>query len=195
MRAKGAGAHVIVCEVNPLRALEAVMDGYTVRPALDAAREGDVFITVTGDRDVLRREHFEAMRDGAILANAGHFNDEIDLRTLGELAKEKEELRPFVDEYRLQDGRRVVVLGEGRLVNLAAAEGHPPAVMDMSFANQALSVEYLTKQGKDLAPQVYAVPRELDEQIARKKLAAMGMRIDTMTTEQAEYARSWKAGT
>jgi adenosylhomocysteinase len=194
-RLRGMGAIVLVSEVDPWRALEAAMDGFEVTTIADAAARGDLFVTATGNLNVVGRDAICRLKDGAILANAGHFNDEIDLRTLGELAKEKEELRPFVDEYRLQDGRRVVVLGEGRLVNLAAAEGHPPAVMDMSFANQALSVEYLTKQGKDLAPQVYAVPRELDEQIARKKLAAMGMRIDTMTTEQAEYARSWKAGT
>jgi adenosylhomocysteinase len=194
-RLRGMGAITLVCEVDPLRALEAAMDGFEVTTVAAAARRGDLFVTATGNVNVIGREAIAALKDGAILANAGHFNDEIDLGALGDLAAERRQPRPFVEEYHLRDGRRVVVLGEGRLVNLAAAEGHPPAVMDMSFANQALAVEHLVAKAGSLPPQVYPVPRELDEEIARKKLAAMGMRIDTMTEEQRAYANSWKAGT
>ena len=189
------GSIVLVCEVAPLRALEAAMDGFEVTTMAAAAARGDLFVTATGNVNVIGCDAIGALKDGAILANAGHFNDEIDLRALGEQAADRRELRPFVEEYHLRDGRRVVVLGEGRLVNLAAAEGHPPAVMDMSFANQALSVEYLVARGRTLKREVYPVPRELDEDIARRKLAAMNMKIDSLTAEQAEYAKSWKAGT
>ncbi|MCS7311588.1 MAG: adenosylhomocysteinase [Acidobacteria bacterium] len=195
MRARGLGAHVIVTEVDPLRALEAVMDGYEVTPLLEAAARGDVFITVTGNKHVLRREHFERMKDGALLANAGHFNVEIDIPALVGMAVSRQVLRPFVEEFRLADGRRLYLLAEGRLVNLAAAEGHPAAVMDMSFANQALCVEYLARSGRSLAPQVYPVPREIDEQVARLKLAAMGKVIDELTDEQRAYLASWQEGT
>ena len=194
-RLRGMGSIVLVCEVAPLRALEAAMDGFEVTTMAAAAARGDLFVTATGNVNVIGCDAIGALKDGAILANAGHFNDEIDLRALGEQAADRRELRPFVEEYRLRDGRRVVVLGEGRLVNLAAAEGHPPAVMDMSFANQALSVEYLVARGRTLKREVYPVPRELDEDIARRKLAAMNMKIDSLTAEQAEYAKSWKAGT
>ena len=195
MRARGLGARVIVTEVDPLRALEAAMDGFWVMPMKEAAKVGDVFITVTGDIHVLDREHFEVMKDGAIMANAGHFNVEINIPALETLAESKRRVRPYVDEYRLPDGRRLYLLAEGRLVNLAAAEGHPASVMDMSFANQALSVEYLVKEGKNLQPKVYAVPRELDEQVARLKLQAMGIAIDILTSEQEEYLHSWEMGT
>ena len=194
-RLRGMGAITIVCEVDPFRALEAAMDGFEVTTIADAASRGDLFITATGNVNVIGKEALAKLKDGAIVANAGHFNDEIDLATLTSLASGCRELRPLVNEYRLRDGRHVVVLADGRLVNLAAAEGHPPAVMDMSFANQALSVEYLIKQGRDLQAQVYPVPRELDEHIARAKLDAMNMKIDQMTEEQRTYANSWKAGT
>ena len=194
-RLRGMGAIVLVCEVDPLHALEAAMDGFEVTTVVDAAARGDLFVTATGNVNVIGREAIAHLKDGAIVANAGHFNDEIDLDALSAQAASRCELRPFVEEFRLRDGRRVVVLGEGRLVNLAAAEGHPPAVMDMSFANQALAVEYLVAQRGALAPQVYPVPRELDEEVARRKLEAMRMRIDTMTSEQTAYTRSWKAGT
>ncbi len=194
-RAKGMGAHVVVTEVEPLRALEAAMDGFQVMPMLQAAAAGDVFVTVTGNRSVLRREHFERMKDGAILANAGHFNVEIDLESLAALATGRRSVRPFVEEYVLAPGRRVYVLGEGRLINLASAEGHPAAVMDMSFANQALSAEFMVKQGRALERKVYGVPREIDREIARLKLASMGVEIDALTTEQAAYLASWQQGT
>ena len=194
-RARGLGAHVVITEVDPLRALEAAMDGYQVMPMTDAARSGDVFITVTGDRDVLRREHFEVMKDTAILANSGHFDVEIDLATLAGMAVEKRPVRPFVEEFVLPDGRRIVILAEGRLVNLGAAEGHPAAVMDMSFANQALSAEWLARTAKELEPRVYRVPTEIDQEIARLKLDSMGVRIDTLTDAQADYLRSWTVGT
>jgi len=187
-RLRGMGAITLVCEVDPFRALEAAMDGFEVTTMVDAAARGDLFITATGNVNVIGKEALAKLKDGAIVANAGHFNDEIDLTTLASLATGCRELRPFVSEYRLKSGRSVVVLAEGRLVNLAAAEGHPPAVMDMSFADQALSVEYLVRNAKTLEPQVYPVPRELDEQIARAK-------IDAMTDEQRLYANSWKAGT
>ncbi|HEX2192586.1 MAG TPA: adenosylhomocysteinase [Acidimicrobiales bacterium] len=195
-RARGLGAQVVVCEVDPLRALEAVMDGFRVEPMAVAAREGDIFITVTGDRDVLRREHFEVMKDGAILANSGHFDIEIDLTTLEELAGEngRREVRPFVDEFLVGD-RRVLVVAQGRLVNLGAAEGHPAAVMDMSFANQALCAEWVLSHREALEPRVYDVPAEIDREIARLKLDTMGVEIDTLTAAQAEYLSSWTVGT
>ncbi|MBI2324892.1 MAG: adenosylhomocysteinase [Chloroflexi bacterium] len=193
-RLRGMGAITLVCEIDPLRALEAAMDGFEVTTVAGAAARADLFVTATGNVNVVGKEAIAKLKDGAILANAGHFNDEIDLATLASLAESTRELRPFVTEYRLRDGRAVIVLGEGRLVNLAAAEGHPPAVMDMSFANQALAVEHLMKN-PGLGREVYGVPRELDEGIARLKLEAMGMRIDAMTEEQRAYAGSWKAGT
>ncbi len=195
-RARGMGARVIVCEVQPLTALEAVMDGYEVMPSRDAARVGDVFVTVTGDAHALGREHFELMKDGAIMANSGHFDVEIDKVALGELAVGGvRRVREFVDEYTMADGRRLHLLAEGRLVNLGAAEGHPAAVMDMSFANQALSAEHVVRHAKELSPQVYGVPRELDDDIARLKLDAMGVEIDTLTDEQRHYLSSWEQGT
>ena len=196
LRARGMGAHVIVTEVNPVRALEAVMDGYTVMPMRDAAPFGDIFITATGDINVIDRQHFEVMKDGAIVANAGHFNAEINLAMLDEMATEgRAELRPFVEEYRLATGRSVVVLGEGRLINLAAAEGHPASVMDMSFANQALSCAYIAREHGALEPRVYPVPAEIDQEIAKLKLTAMNVTIDTLTPEQEHYLNSWQAGT
>ncbi len=195
-RARGMGARVIVCEVQPLTALEAVMDGYEVMPSRDAARVGDVFVTVTGDAHALGREHFELMKDGAIMANSGHFDVEIDKVALGELAVGGvRRVREFVDEYTMADGRRLHLLAEGRLVNLGAAEGHPAAVMDMSFANQALSAEHVVRHAKELSPQVYGVPRELDDDIARLKLDAMGVEIDALTDEQRHYLSSWEQGT
>ena len=193
-RFRGMGAIVVITEVAALRGLEAAMDGYQVMPIAQAARIGDLFITATGNVNVISREHFALMKDGAILANAGHFNDEIELGALEKLAKSKREVRRFVDEYQLP-GKNIYVLAEGRLVNHVAAEANPAAVMDMSFANQALSIEYLMENAGRLAPQVYPVPRELDEEIARRKLEAMGTRIDSMTEEQRVYASSWKAGT
>jgi adenosylhomocysteinase len=193
-RFRGMGSIVIVVEVDPLRGLEAAMDGYQVMPIAEAARRGDLFITCTGNVNVISAKHFPTMKDGAILANAGHFNDEIELGALEKLTRSKREVRRFVEEYDLGE-RKIFVLGEGRLVNHVAAEANPAAVMDMSFANQALSIEYLIKNTGKLAPQVYPVPRELDEEISRTKLEAMGMRIDKMTDEQATYAKSWKAGT
>jgi len=186
---------VIVTEVNPLRALEAVMEGYEAMPIREAARIGEVFVTVTGDTGVLRREHFEAMKDGAVVANSGHFDVEIDKVALAEMATGVRRVREFVDEYRMPDGRRVNLLGEGRLINLAAAEGHPASVMDMSFANQALAVEWIVRSAKDLTPQVYGVPKDIDEEVARLKLAAMGIEIDRLTDEQAAYLASWEHGT
>jgi adenosylhomocysteinase len=194
-RARGLGARVIVTEVDPLRALEAVMEGYEAMPAREAARVGDIFITVTGDKSVLTREHFELMKDGAVLANSGHFDSEIDKAALAEMATGVRRIREFVDEFLLEDGRRLNLLGEGRLVNLAAAEGHPAAVMDMSFANQALAVEWIVKSSNELQPQVYGVPKAIDEEVARLKLAAMGVEIDKLTEEQAKYLASWEQGT
>ncbi|TML38654.1 MAG: adenosylhomocysteinase [Actinobacteria bacterium] len=199
-RARGLGAQVIVTEVDPLRALEAVMDGFRVEPMEEAAREGDIFITVTGNRDVLRAEHFSAMRDGALLANSGHFDVEIDLRSLGQLAggERRREVRPFVEEFLVPgpDGdRRVMVIAEGRLVNLSAAEGHPAAVMDMSFANQALTGEWAVANASSLEHRVYDVPREIDREIARLKLETMGVDIDRLTPAQEEYLSSWRVGT
>ncbi|MGI9022967.1 MAG: adenosylhomocysteinase [Acidimicrobiales bacterium] len=195
-RARGMGSQVVVCEVDPLRALEAVMDGFRVEPMSVAAREGDIFVTVTGDRDVLRAEHFEVMKDGAILANSGHFDIEIDLGALAELAGPggRREVRGFVEEF-LVAGRRLLVIAEGRLVNLSAAEGHPAAVMDMSFANQALSAEWVLARRGELEPRVYDVPRDIDAEIARLKLDTMGIDIDVLTPEQAEYLSSWTVGT
>jgi adenosylhomocysteinase len=193
-RFRGMGSLVVVTEVDALRGLEAAMDGYRVMPVAEAARIGDLFITATGNVNVISGHHFTLMKDGAILANAGHFNDEIELGALEKLAKGKREVRRFVEEYQLAD-RKIFVLGEGRLVNHVAAEANPAAVMDMSFANQALSIEYILKNEGRLKPQVYPVPRELDEEIAKRKLEAMGTRIDSMTEEQTVYANSWKAGT
>ncbi|GAJ14339.1 unnamed protein product, partial [marine sediment metagenome] len=195
MRAKGLGSRVIVTEVEPLRALEAVMDGFQVMPMLEAARIGEVFVTVTGDKHAIARSHLEVMPDGAILANSGHFNVEIDIPALESLAKSKRRIRPFVDEYTLKDGRRLYLLGEGRLINLAAAEGHPASVMDMSFANQALSLEYLAKNKGKLEARVYPVPEEIDKQVARLKLKAMGIAIDNLTPAQRQYLDSWEEGT
>ena len=194
-RAKGMGAHVIVTEVEPLRALEAVMDGFQVMAMARAAEVGDVFVTVTGNTTVLSSDHFGRLKDGAILANSGHFNVEIDLATLGAMARGRRTIRPFVDEFTLQNGRRVYVLGEGRLINLASAEGHPAAVMDMSFANQALAAEYMVKQGRTLERKIYGVPREIDLEIARLKLASMGVEIDELTVAQRSYLASWTHGT
>jgi adenosylhomocysteinase len=194
-RARGMGAKVVVTEVDPIRALEAAMEGYGVMPLRDAARIGDVFVTVTGDRDVIGREHLEVMRDGAVMANAGHFDVEIDKAALEDIASEKRRIREFVDEYRLADGRRLHLLAEGRLVNLAAAEGHPAAVMDMSFANQALAVEWVVKNSGSLSPGVYPVPVEIDGEVAALKLRAMRIEIDELTAEQQQYLRSWEQGT
>ena len=194
-RAKGHGADVVVTEVNPVKALEAAMDGFRVMPMEQASEVGDIFVTVTGDVNVLDRAHFERMKDGAILANSGHFNSEINLKALDQLASEVREMRPMVQQYRLQDGRRLHVLAEGRLINLAAAEGHPAAVMDMSFANQALSLEYLARNHGELERRVYDVPKEIDAEVARLKLMAMGVSIDTLTEEQLKYLSSWEEGT
>ncbi|MEX0786278.1 MAG: adenosylhomocysteinase, partial [Dehalococcoidia bacterium] len=195
MRARGMGAQVIVAEVQPLRALEAVMDGYRVMPMMEAAAIGDIFISVTGDIHAIDKHHMEAMKDGAIVANSGHFNVELNLEALADMAEARRQVRPYVEEFRLGNGRRIFVLGEGRLINLAAAEGHPASVMDMSFANQALSVEHLVLQENRLAPDVYDVPREIDDEIARLKLAAIGVRIDELTDEQRKYLSSWEEGT
>ena len=195
MRARGMGANVIVTEVDPLPALEAVMDGFAVMPINKAARIGDFFCTLTGNINVVRKEHFLLMKDGAIVANSGHFNVELDLASLERIAKSRRTIRPFVEEFRLRNGRRINVLGEGRLINLAAAEGHPSSVMDMSFANQALSIEFMVKNKNPLAKQVYPVPERIDKQIAKEKLAAMGTRIDRLTPEQKKYLASWDLGT
>ena len=195
MRAKGMGAHVIVTEVEPMRALEAVMDGYEVLPMEQAAAEGDIFITATGDKHVLRKEHFETMKDGALLANTGHFNVEIDIPALQELTTSVTGARPFVDAYELADGRTLYLLADGRLLNLSAAEGHPASVMDMSFANQALAAEHAVKNADTLEPKVYGVPEEIDREIARLKLATMGVAIDRLTDEQARYLASLDEGT
>jgi adenosylhomocysteinase len=194
-RAQGLGANVIVTEVDPTRALEAVMDGYRVMPGVEAAALGDILITVTGDINVIDRAHLEHMKDGAIIANSGHFNDEINIPALEQIATAKRRVRDFVDEYTYPDGRHVHLLAEGRLVNLSAAEGHPASVMDMSFANQALASEYILNDAKKLQPHVYTLPAELDKEIARLKLHAMGVRIDTLTPEQEKYLNSWESGT
>jgi len=195
MRAKGLGADVIVTEIDPVKGIEAVMDGLRVLPMADAAKEGDVFITVTGNKNVIRAEHFEHMKSGAVVCNSGHFNVEIDIPALERLSSGKREVRPLVDEYQLKDGRRICLIGEGRLVNLATAEGHPASVMDMSFANQALSAEYLVKNSKELKAQVYVVPEHLDKEIARLKLESMGHKLDKLTPEQEQYLASWQEGT
>jgi adenosylhomocysteinase len=195
MRAKGHGADVIVTEINPTKAIEAVMDGFRVMPMNEAAKIGDVFITVTGNKSVIAHEHFEKMKDGAVVSNSGHFNVEIDIPALERLSSGKKVARPFVDEYTMKDGRRIYLLGDGRLINLAAAEGHPASVMDMSFANQALAAEYMTKHSKELKNQVYAVPEHLDQQIAKLKLESMNVSIDKLTPEQEHYLASWNEGT
>lgn len=195
MRARGLGANVVVTEVDPLPALEAVMDGYRVMPMNEAAKIGDIFVTLTGDLNVIDRHHFGLMKDGAIIANSGHFNVEINIPALEEMAVSKRLVRPFVEQYEMKDGRCLHLLGEGRLINLAAAEGHPASVMDMSFANQALSVEYMIKNGSTLAKKVYSVPDEIDREIARLKLRAMGVMIDQLTPEQVHYLNSWEEGT
>ncbi len=195
LRARGMGANVIVTEVNPIRALEAVMDGLRVMPLTEAAKEGDIFCTVTGNTTVIGAEHFKRIKDGAIVANSGHFNVEIDIPALEKMSKRKRKLRDFLEEYTLPNGRRVYLLGEGRLVNLAVAEGHPAMVMDMSFANQALAVEYLVKNRGRLKPQVYNVPADLDREIARTKLASIGIEIDRLTPAQEKYLSAWEEGT
>lgn len=194
-RARGQGAEVIVTEINPTRALEAVMEGYRVMSMEEAAKIGDVFCTVTGNKSVIRKEHFEAMKDGAIVSNSGHFNVEIDIPALEKMASSKRTTRNFVEEYSLRDGRKINLLGEGRLINLASAEGHPASVMDMSFADQALSVDYLVKNIANLEKKVYAVPEELDKKVAKLKLESMGVKIDRLTPEQEEYLASWSEGT
>ena len=194
-RASGMGAQAIVTEVNPIRALEAAMDGHQVMSMEEAAKVGDIFITLTGGLKAIDRHHLEKMKDGAIMANSGHFNVEINIEALEEMADGKQEVRALVDEYLMADGRRLYVLGEGRLINLAAAEGHPSAVMDMSFANQALSVEYLSQAAHTLSPQVYPVPKDIDQEVGRLKLLSMGITIDTLTQEQDDYLNSWEIGT
>lgn len=195
MRAHGLGAQVVVTEVKPVRALEAAMDGFRVMPMAEAATIGDIFITVTGDLNAISKEHFEAMKDGAILANSGHFNVELNIAALEEMAEAKRQIRPHVVEYRFKDGRRLFLLAEGRLINLAAAEGHPASVMDMSFANQALCVEYIARRPKRLPPAVHPVPTDIDQEVARLKLRSMNINIDQLTAEQRKYLESWEAGT
>lgn len=195
MRAKGMGANVIITEIDPLKALEAVMDGFSVMPTADAAKIGDIFVTVTGNLNVLSKKHFELMKDGAIVCNSGHFNVEIDLKGIQSIAKGRRKIREFVEEYTMANGRKINLLGDGRLINLAAAEGHPSMVMDMSFANQALSAEYIAKNSKSLEKKVYPVPKDIDINIAALKLASMGVAIDQLTEEQARYMASWKEGT
>ena len=195
MRAKGLGADVIVTEIDPTRAIEAVMDGFRVMTMHEAAKIGDIFVTVTGNKSVLSGEHFSAMKDGAVICNSGHFNVEIDIPALEKVSSAKRQARPFVDEYGQKDGRKIYLLGEGRLINLAAAEGHPASVMDMSFANQALSAEYMVKNHKELSAKVYAVPENIDKHIAKLKLESMGVTIDKLTPEQEHYLASWNEGT
>ncbi|MGB3637090.1 MAG: adenosylhomocysteinase [Rivularia sp. (in: cyanobacteria)] len=195
LRARGMGGNVIVTEIDPIRAIEAVMDGFRVLPMAEAATHGDLFITVTGNKHVIRPEHFEVMKDGAMVCNSGHFDIEIDLKSLGAKASEVKEVRNFTQEYKLPSGKSVIVLGEGRLINLSAAEGHPSAVMDMSFANQALACEYLVKNKGKLEPGLYSIPEDVDKDIARLKLEAMGIKIDTLTSAQIEYMNSWTSGT
>jgi len=195
MRARGMGGNVIICEVDPLRALEAVMDGYRVMPIAEAAPIGDLFVSLTGDIHVFRGEHFKAMKDGAIVCNSGHFNVEIDIPALEKMSKKIREVRDFVVEYTKKDNKKVYILGEGRLINLAAAEGHPAMVMDMSFANQALGAEFMKKNCKKLEKKVYSIPLDIDNEIARLKLASMGAKIDTLTKEQVKYLSSWEMGT
>ena len=195
LRARGMGGHTIVTEVNPIRALEAVMDGHNVMTMTEAAEIGDIFITVTGGKNAIGKSHLEVMKSGALVANSGHFNVEIDIEAMEELADSKSSVRPFVDQYLMGDGRKINLLGEGRLINLAAAEGHPSAVMDMSFANQALTAEYMAQTAHTLTPEVYTVPRDIDEEVGKLKLASMGVNIDTLTAEQAKYLSSWDMGT
>jgi len=195
MRARGIGAKVIVTETDAIKAIEATMDGFQVMKMEEAARIGDIFVTVTGNIHVLREEHFKNMKDGAIVANSGHFNVEIDINALEKLSSSKRIVRESVEEYKLKDGKKIYLLGEGRLINLAAAEGHPASVMDMSFANQALAAEYLSKEGKNLKNKVYSVPEVIDRRIATLKLKSMGISIDGLTKEQEEYLSSWKLGT
>ncbi len=195
MRAEGMGANVMVTEINPLKALEAVMDGFRVVPMNEAAKVGDIFVTSTGNKSVIDKHHFEVMKDGAIVANSGHFNVEINIPALEELSVSVHEPRPFVEQFTLEDGRRIALLGEGRLINLAAAEGHPSAVMDMSFANQALCAEYMVQHAEELETTVYPVPEQIDRDIAALKLEAMGVEIDVLTPEQAKYLASWEEGT
>jgi adenosylhomocysteinase len=194
-RARGMGSNVVGTEVDPLKALEAVMDGFRVMPMNDAAQIGDIFVTLTGDINVIDSHHFELMKDGAIVANSGHFNVEINIPALEKMSKNKRLVRPYVEEYVTSDHRRIFILGEGRLINLASAEGHPASVMDMSFANQALSLEYLVKNASKLEKKVYSVPEEIDKKIAALKLSAMGVAIDTLTAEQVRYLASWQEGT
>ncbi len=194
-RARGMGATVIVCEVDSIKALEAKMDGFWVMPMIEACKLGDFFVTVTGNTSVIRREHFEVMKDGAIVSNSGHFNVEIDIQALEELSLSKKEIRPFVEEYTLRDGRKIYLLAQGRLVNLASAEGHPASVMDMSFANQALSAEHILKNHRNLQKTVYKVPEEIDRGVATLKLKSMGVEIDELTPEQIKYLSSWEFGT
>jgi len=195
MRAKGLGADVIVTEINAVRGIEAVMDGFRVMPMAEAAKIGDIFVTVTGNKSVLTGDHFDKMRDGAVICNSGHFNVEIDIPALEKMSSGNRIARPFVEEYSMKDGRRIYLLGEGRLINLAAAEGHPAAVMDMSFANQALSAEYMLKHAAELKAQVYVVPEAIDKQIAKLKLESMGVQMDKLTPEQEMYLASWSEGT
>ncbi|MDI6785239.1 MAG: adenosylhomocysteinase [bacterium] len=195
MRAKGMGAHVIVTEVDPVKALEALMDGFEVMPIAEASQVGDIFVTLTGDINVIRKEHFKIMKDSAIIANSGHFNVEIDIPGLESLSAKKRKIREFIDEYTLEDGRKIHLLAEGRLINLAAAEGHPSSVMDMSFANQALSAKYMKENQGKLEKKVYVIPKEVDERIANIKLRSMGVAIDELTDEQREYLASWELGT
>ncbi len=195
MRARGLGAQVIITEVNVVRALEAVMEGYQVMPIIEAAKIGDIFITITGGLNAIDKPHFQLMKDGVILANSGHFNVEINIPALENMTSQKKKLRPFVEEYTLQDGRKLFLLAEGRLINLAAAEGHPASVMDMSFANQALCAEYMLKLKKKLAPRIYPVPQQIDGEVGRLKLLTMGISIDKLTTEQRQYLESWEWGT
>ncbi|AFY48979.1 adenosylhomocysteinase [Nostoc sp. PCC 7524] len=195
LRARGLGANVIVTEIDPIKAIEAVMDGFRVLPMAEAAPQGDLFITVTGNKHVIRAEHFNVMKDGAIVCNSGHFDIELDLKYLASQATEIKQVRPFTEQYQLPSGKSVIVLGEGRLINLAAAEGHPSAVMDMSFANQALACEYLVKNKGNLVPGLHSVPTEVDQEIARLKLQALGIYIDSLTPEQIEYINSWQSGT
>jgi adenosylhomocysteinase len=195
MRAEGEGARVVICEVDPLRALEAVMDGFQVMPLKEAAKIGDVFVTTTGDKNVIGRDHFSRMKDGAVVANSGHFNVEIDIPSLEKMSQKKRKIRDFVEEFSLKNGRKIYLLAEGRLINLSAAEGHPATVMDMSFANQAFCVLYLNREGKSLKKEVYAVPEKIDKEIARLKLKAIGIKIDKLTPEQKKYLAGWQEGT
>jgi adenosylhomocysteinase len=195
MRARGLGGHVIVTEIDPTKAIEATLDGYRVMPMEEAARVGDLFVTVTGNKSVLRDEHFRVMKDGAVVCNSGHFNVEIEIPALEALARSRRHTREFVEEFTLADGRRIHLLAEGRLINLAAAEGHPASVMDMSFANQALAAEFMVKNHGLLEKRVYPVPEEIDREIARLKLASMGIEIDVLTAAQLQYMTSWEEGT